>query len=96
MVQSKTAWDDFFSQASEGCWVMVNMKDGDIIGGRFTKNSYASAYPNPGHIYIEELWDVSKDKTFDAPIVGSSGVILRPDDYDYLWVYKEQSSGQTK
>ena len=75
---------------------MVKMKDGDIIGGRFTKNSYASAYPNPGHIYIEELWDVSKDKTFDAPIVGSSGVILRPDDYDYLWVYKEQSSGQTK
>ncbi|MCH9051476.1 MAG: hypothetical protein IIA72_10385 [Proteobacteria bacterium] len=68
--QARTAWDDFFSKASKGCWIIVELNDGSRIGGRFGENSYASAYPDSGHIYLEELWEVNEDGTFGKSCQG--------------------------
>lgn len=86
-IRAKTAWDDFFSREI-GCWIQVELKDGRIVGGRFDKKSYASTYPDPGHIYIEELWSIDGQGRFEKVRDGSPGIILRPTDYNHLMVFR--------
>lgn len=86
-IQAKTAWDDFFGSRSRGCWVQVLLNDGQWIGGRFDRSSYASSFPDPGHILIEELWEVDEGGRFTTPLDGSPGAILRPTDYKWIRVF---------
>lgn len=88
-VESKTAWDEFFSKASSGCWIIAKLKDGALVGGRFGAQSFASAYPEPGHLYIEELWEVLPNGAFGGPELGSPGILLRPTDYEFVRVFVE-------
>lgn len=85
--RSQTAWDYFFSRAKSGCWIIIHLKNGEKIGGRFSKNSYASAFPRNGHIYVEELWSVDDDLNFIVQLPGNQGIILRPEDYEHLRVF---------
>jgi len=87
----KTAWDDFFSRR-KACWIIVHLNDGRRIGGVFAQNSYATLYPNPGHIFIEELWQVNQDTgAFEGAEPVSQGIILKPSDYRFLEIraYKD-------
>ena len=86
---SKTAWDDFFRlHAGKGCWVIARLKTGEKVGGRVSKNSFASSFPREGHIYVQELWDVDAEENLVQERPGPSGIILRPDDYEYVKVIK--------
>lgn len=85
-LQPKTAWDYFFKKGS-ACWIQLTLKDGTVVGGRYDIHSYASAYPEPGHIYIEELWEIDLSGNFINPLNGSPGIILRPDDYKHIKVF---------
>ncbi len=88
---SRTAWDKFFRlHASKGCWVIVYLTDGSLIGGRFSRNSYASAFPREGHIYIQELWEIDNLGNFVKELPGPQGALLRPSDYHYLRVFKTE------
>jgi hypothetical protein len=64
--QQPTSWDHFFRrrQGRQGCWIVVHLRDGRRLGGKFGRNSYASAYPTPGHLYIEQLWRLDEDGRF--------------------------------
>ena len=86
-MQARTAWDDFFSKLNSGCWVQVILNDDSRVGGQFDTNSFASAYPDPGHIYIEALWEVDAQGRFVQQVDGKPGMILRPEDYKYIQVY---------
>ena len=80
----KTAWD-FFYQKRKPCWVVVHFADGTKIGGIFGSQSYATLYPNSGHLYLQELWALDADTgefQGDAPV--SQGIILRPNDYRFI------------
>ena len=89
IVQAKTAWDDFFQSHSSGCWMIVDLADDKRVGGRFGSRSFASAWPEPGHLFIEELWDVNDDGQFVAAKPGAQGVLLRPTDYKRVTVLTE-------
>lgn len=92
--RSTTAWDEFFLRRAE-CWVIAHLKDGRRIGGWFGTNSYASLYPNQGHLYIEELWELDENGSFQRSIPASKGAILRPGDYDLVELFeKDASDGQ--
>lgn len=86
-VRAKTAWDAFFEKQRQGFWIQVVLNDGTVLGGKFGKASYASAYPEPGHLHIEELWEIDQAGAFQNVKVGSPGVILRPSDYKFVKVY---------
>jgi uncharacterized protein DUF6338 len=88
-IRAHTAWDDFFSRQRSGCWLQVELNDGRVFGGRFGRRSYASAYPDPGHLLIEELWKVDDEGYFTEPWPGNAGLLLRPTDYRLVRVYKE-------
>jgi hypothetical protein len=86
-VQAKTAWNAFFERQRQGFWIQVVLNDGSLVGGKFDEDSYASAHPDPGHLHIEELWEVDPNGAFLNVKAGSPGVILRPTDYKFVRVY---------
>ena len=86
-IRAKTAWDDFFS-SQVGCWIQVELNDGQVVGGKFDKKSFASAYPDPGHIFIEELWSIDDRGCFEEVREGAPGIILRPTDYKHVTVFR--------
>jgi hypothetical protein len=84
--QAKTSWDHFFNNIRRGSFVVVHLPDGSYMGGKFGVNSYASGYPDSGHLYLEELWEVGADGNFTGKVLEGQGVILRPTDYKYVRV----------
>lgn len=88
-VRARTAWDEFFGR-KEACWVQITLRNGSVVGGRFSTNSYASSYPEPGHIFVEEMWYVDDNGAFVDPVLGGPGILLRPEDYDHVRVFTDQ------
>jgi hypothetical protein len=86
-VRPKTVWDYYF-EADVGCWIQVVLNDHSVIGGRFDTNSYASAFPEPGNLYLGELWEVDAQGRFVQSIDGNPGVLLRPTDYKLIKVFR--------
>jgi len=91
-VRSRTAWDDFFGNLRRGCWVKASLSDGSVVGGKFDLKSFASANPDPGHLYIEELWVIDNEGRFVVPVDGRPGIILRPSDYKHVYVYRSSEN----
>lgn len=88
--QSRTAWDEFFSKRRAGCWLKIELKDGRVVGGRFSTNSFASSFPEAGHIFIEEAWQIDESGNFGMPFDGSPGLLLRPSDYSVIWTFVDE------
>jgi hypothetical protein len=86
--RAKTAWDEFFLRR-QSCWIIVHLKDGRRMGGFFGDRSFASLYPNSGHLYVQELWKLGPNGEFESRVERSQGIVLRPDDYQMVEVFKE-------
>ena len=84
--EQPTAFDAFFS-TDNPCWIMVHLADGSRVGGWYGPNSYASAHPYSGDFYIEQLWSITPDGKFDAPIDNSKGALFRQSDYVWLELF---------
>jgi hypothetical protein len=89
-LQARTAWDDFFFTLEKGCWLQVTLTNGAVVGGRFDRESFASAYPDPGHLYLEELWEIDAEGSFVKPLNGNPGILLRPSDYKFVKVFVKE------
>ena len=85
----KTSWDDYFVR-KERCWIIVHLKDGRRIGGWYGKNSYASLYPNSGHLYLEELRSLDESGVFQDKVPRSKGIVLRPEDYQFIEIFQPE------
>ena len=68
-------WDWFFNQKLP-VWVIVTLTDGRKIGGTFFDSSFASSFPQPEQLYLEEIWELDQDNKFVKPILKSKGVII--------------------
>ncbi len=91
----KTAFDSVFGLRA-GCWLIVELDDGRIVGGRFGTNSYATTYPESGDLYIEELWTVSDDgRYFVAPSPGNPGIVLKSGEYKFIKVFFGMENAET-
>lgn len=76
-------WDFVFSKR-KSAWVIAHLKDGRKIGGRYSTNSRASAYPNQRQIYLEELWALNERGGFSKPIERSGGAIFFEDEISII------------
>ncbi|MFA6924678.1 MAG: DUF6338 family protein [Bacteroidales bacterium] len=74
----KSSWDFLFQQ-KEDYWVVVHLKDGRKIGGRYGSKSFASSYPRKETIYIEELWKMENNK-FLKRVDKTKGIIILGDE----------------
>jgi hypothetical protein len=79
-----TSWDYFFNK-KEYCWVILHLKNGEKIGGKFYEKSYASAHPDKEQIYLEEVWELDKDTDeFIGPFIGTKGMLISNDEISYI------------
>ncbi len=68
-------WDYIFNKR-ESSWVIVHLKDGRKIGGKYHINSFSSSYPSEEQIYLEEVWKLDEKNKFIEPIERSKGIIV--------------------
>ena len=68
-------WDYIFGKKNS-FWIIVHLKDGRKIGGRFDTDSFASSYPAEEQIYLEEVWKLDKEGAFVEPIKRSRGIVI--------------------
>lgn len=84
-----TAWDFFFDRR-EPVFVLVQLKNGSMLGGYYGFRSYATSFPTEGDIYLETVYEVDKAGTFKEPIGDSHGAIIRKDQYELIEFFKPQ------
>ena len=72
-------WDYVFGRR-EISWVIVHLKDGRRIGGKFGIDSFASSYPAGEQVYLEEVWELDEKGRFIKAIDRSRGVIILGED----------------
>ena len=75
----KSAWDSFFHKR-ESYWVIVHLKDGRKIGGKYSKNSFVSSFPRKEEIYLETVWKLNNDGSFESEINGTRGILILGDE----------------
>ena len=78
-----TAWDYFFGRR-EPVFVLVQLRNGTRLGGYYGLRSYATSFPTDGDIYLETVYHVDEDGKFKESIEGSSGVLIRKDQYELI------------
>ena len=81
-----TAWDAFFDRR-DPCFLLVHLKDGQVIGGYFGLNSFAGAFPHEGDVYIEAVYKLNEDGHFADAVEDTRGVLLRKDEYTYIELF---------
>lgn len=74
----KVPWDWHFSKR-KAYWVIITLKDGRRIGGKFGVNSRASASPKTKEIFIEDIWKLDKNYKFIESVKRNRGVLITGD-----------------
>lgn len=80
-------WDYVFNQ-KKVYWVIVHLKNGKKIGGKYWTKSFASSYPADEQIFLEEVWELDSKERFIKPIERSAGIIILKDDIEAIELFK--------
>jgi hypothetical protein len=78
-----TAWDFRFSRLPAGAFVLVTLKDGTTVAGRWAETSFASSAKDGRDIYIAEVWD-NPDNGAWVPLDPPRGMLLCGGDIRYV------------
>lgn len=81
------AWDYFFG-LRKCCWVIVTLKSGTQIAGKYDRNSFASNAPAPEQIYLEEHWQLNSDGGIERPREDTLGILILSKDIEYIEFFK--------
>ncbi|MEM9000475.1 MAG: DUF6338 family protein [Bacteroidota bacterium] len=73
-----TVWDWHFSKRKAN-WVIVTLKDGRKIGGKYGVRSRSSAYPSTKEIFIEDVWRLNPSGAFDKSLDRNEGILITGD-----------------
>lgn len=80
-------WDFVFSQR-QWYWVIVTLKNGERIAGKYAGNSFSSSAPAKEQLYLEENWHLNDDGGFDRPRVNTAGIIILADEIASVELFK--------
>ena len=81
------AWDYFFN-LRQNCFMLIHLKDGSLVGGVYHVESFASSYPAPEDIYLQEVWRVDERGIFIEKIPQSIGMLVTRDSIEYIEMYR--------
>lgn len=68
------AWDWFFLTQTTGCWVVAEMDDGSVVGGKYGRDSFAALSPHSFDLYLEEQRYVDNDHEIHEIVQGTTGM----------------------
>ena len=71
-------WDYVFQQRKP-YWIKITLKNGQIVGGKYSINSFASSSPAKEQIYLEESWIINEKGGFERKKNDSEGIIVMGD-----------------
>ena len=72
-------WDYVFRQRKP-YWIKITLKNGKIVGGKYSINSFASSSPVKEQIYLEESWIINDKGGFERKKNDSEGIIIMSDE----------------
>jgi hypothetical protein len=84
-----TGWDYFVHQR-RSCFMIIHLKDDNMIGGYYGENSYTSTFPNEPSIYLEKAFKINPDGTFGSEIADSFGLVISKEDFKYIEFFYEK------
>lgn len=87
------AWDAFFSKQLP-CFILVHLKEGEMIGGLYNDGSFASAYPNTEDLYISEVWNINEDGQFVEKMEDTLGIWIKCEQISYLEFFDINVEGE--
>lgn len=61
---------------------------------RYAPHSYATSYPQPPELYLEESWRMRTDGSFAEPVIHSAGLYVKASDFDVLELLHEDQPPQ--
>lgn len=79
-------WDYVFAKR-KWFWVIVTLKEGDKIAGKYASASFASSAPAPEQIYLEECWVLNEDEGFERSRTNSAGIIILSDEISTIELF---------
>lgn len=81
-------WDFFFSEKKK-YWLLVHLKNGVKIAGKYDEKSFTSSYPEAPEILIEEIWTINEKDEPIEPAQPKRGAIILGSDISrvefYIW-----------
>jgi uncharacterized protein DUF6338 len=77
------SWDFAFSSQAR-FFVRAKLKTGERVGGVYADDSFASAFPEPQDVFLQQVWKLTSDGTPDYPVPGSRGLVLRQEDVELV------------
>jgi hypothetical protein len=78
-----SAWDYKFSRINEPLWVLVTLKDGSQVAGRFGKNSFASSESSERDLYLESVYQLLENKPWER-VPETSGILIKAEEIRYI------------
>lgn len=77
-------------------FVRIHLKDGEIIGGRYSGNSFAgSAEGSSPDLYLEDVWRLNDQGDFERSLLDNWGVWVAADTMQYVEFFNDLSWGGT-
>lgn len=81
-------WDHVFSKR-QTYWMIVTLKNGNKIAGKYGSASFVSSYPAEEQIYLEEEWVLNEDEGFDRMVEQTAGIIIMPSEIALVELKKD-------
>jgi len=81
------AWDYYFGLRKHA-WIIVTLKSGKKIGGKYSYESFSSSAPNPEHLYIEENWVINDDGGLERPRNDTMGILILSSEIESIEFFK--------
>ena len=82
-------WDFIFQQRKQ-YWLILYLKDGSQVGGRYGLKSFASSAPADEQIYLEEVWLV-EGGVLQRAVKGSAGILVGASEISHIEFFDYQS-----
>src|SRR5438067_2472544 len=73
------AWDYVFGKG-KSYWVVFYLKNGKMIGGYYSSESFVSGYPDIQDIYVQELWRLDEPGRFAEKVDRTAGGYFKMED----------------
>jgi hypothetical protein len=73
-----SAWDRAF-QREDNPWLLVTLKDGRRLGGRWDADAVASSDPSERDLFLKDVYEVKANGEWSQNNVQSLGILLKAD-----------------
>ncbi len=90
-----SSWE-YVMRLQRAGFVRVHLKEGGVIGGRYSGNSFAgSAAGSSPDLYLEDVWRLNDRGDFERSLLDNWGVWIAADTMQYVEFFDDPSQGGT-